>query len=244
MGFDFSKLTYRPGSTPAVTATAETSESAVQKIVPQTDQPPRRVVHCKHDRFDIMVDRTTKWGNPFRIGPDGDRASVIQKYRQWVLQQPELMSALPELRGKILGCWCAPKACHGDVLAELANDQLPADEVLPLWQERSAVQATDNTDLVRWHQDNDPEGLRRACELNAAADLSLSLGSYVEPIIQPHLSKRHLTEDERAQNIQRLGSEFDKRVKRDGLRQCGSCNGYAKLDRKQTCDECRVEQAS
>jgi hypothetical protein len=26
-----------------------------------------------------------------------------------------------ELRHKILGCWCHPKACHGDVLAEIAN---------------------------------------------------------------------------------------------------------------------------
>jgi len=31
------------------------------------------------------------------------------------------MAALPELRGKVLGCWCAPKACHGDVLVSLAN---------------------------------------------------------------------------------------------------------------------------
>jgi hypothetical protein len=23
----------------------------------------------------------------------------------------------------VLGCWCAPKACHGDVLASIANDE-------------------------------------------------------------------------------------------------------------------------
>jgi hypothetical protein len=32
-----------------------------------------------------------------------------------------LMQALPELRGRDLVCWCAPCACHGDVLIELAN---------------------------------------------------------------------------------------------------------------------------
>jgi hypothetical protein len=32
------------------------------------------------------------------------------------------MAALPELKGRVLGCWCAPLACHGDVLAQLAND--------------------------------------------------------------------------------------------------------------------------
>ena len=34
-------------------------------------------------------------------------------------------AALPELRGKILGCWCAPKVCHGDVLVELAATRSP-----------------------------------------------------------------------------------------------------------------------
>ena len=37
-------------------------------------------------------------------------------------EQPELLAALPELAGKTLGCWCAPKACHGDVLARLAAE--------------------------------------------------------------------------------------------------------------------------
>ena len=31
------------------------------------------------------------------------------------------MAQLPELKGKVLGCWCAPEGCHGDVLAELAD---------------------------------------------------------------------------------------------------------------------------
>jgi Domain of unknown function (DUF4326) len=37
--------------------------------------------------------------------------------------QPGLMSALHELCGKDLICWCAPEACHADVLAALANPQ-------------------------------------------------------------------------------------------------------------------------
>lgn len=69
----------------------------------------------------VRIDRRTKWGNPFRIGPDGDRDAVIAKYRTWLPRQPHLLAALPELRGKILMCWCKPLACHGDVLAELAD---------------------------------------------------------------------------------------------------------------------------
>ena len=61
--------------------------------------------------------------NPFVIGKDGTRDEVIKKYEAWLLAQPALLAALPELRGKTLGCWCAPQACHGDVLARLAEAQ-------------------------------------------------------------------------------------------------------------------------
>jgi hypothetical protein len=76
------------------------------------------VVHCKKDKYDVYIGRPSKWGNPFEIGKDGTREEVIQKYECWVVDQN-----LPfhELRNKILGCWCAPKACHGHVLMRLAN---------------------------------------------------------------------------------------------------------------------------
>lgn len=79
------------------------------------------VVHCQKEHYDVYIGRGSKWGNPFVIGKDGTRKEVIAKYRAWIVQQPELMLALHELRGKILGCWCDPLACHGDVLTELAN---------------------------------------------------------------------------------------------------------------------------
>ncbi len=82
------------------------------------------VVHCKRDTYDVYIGRGGDWGNPFRIGPDGTRAEVIANYRTWIVTQPDLMARLPELRGKVLGCWCAPQDCHGHVLAELA-DKLP-----------------------------------------------------------------------------------------------------------------------
>jgi hypothetical protein len=61
------------------------------------------------------------WSNPFKIGRDGNRGKVIEMYRKWIFLRPELLKRLPELRGKRLGCWCAPQACHGDVLVELIN---------------------------------------------------------------------------------------------------------------------------
>lgn len=80
-----------------------------------------RVVHCKKEPYDIYIGRPSKWGNPFVIGKDGTREEVVSKYKQWVQTQPELMNSLHELNDKVLGCWCAPNACHGDVLIELSN---------------------------------------------------------------------------------------------------------------------------
>ncbi|KPF95043.1 MULTISPECIES: DUF4326 domain-containing protein [Rhodopseudomonas] len=69
----------------------------------------------------VYIGRPSKWGNPFVIGRDGSRAEVVAKYRAWIVTQPALMNALEELRGRDLVCWCAPLACHGDVLIDLAN---------------------------------------------------------------------------------------------------------------------------
>lgn len=72
---------------------------------------------CKFkDPHDVYIGRGSKWGNPFIIGKDGSRAQVIDKYQEYLLDSPKLMAALPELINKRLGCFCAPLACHGDVL--------------------------------------------------------------------------------------------------------------------------------
>jgi hypothetical protein len=81
------------------------------------------VVHCKKEPHDVYIGRPSKWGNPFTIGRDGTREEVIAKYREWIKSQPRLLADLHELEGKVLGCWCSPQACHGDVLSELAEIQ-------------------------------------------------------------------------------------------------------------------------
>lgn len=81
-----------------------------------------RVVHCRRSFYHVYIGRPSKWGNPFREGRDGNRQEVIAKYRNWLYKQPKLLEAAKrELTGKILGCWCAPKACHGDVLAKVRD---------------------------------------------------------------------------------------------------------------------------
>lgn len=80
-----------------------------------------RVVNLRNEPFDVYIGRPSKWGNPYRIGKDGTRDEVIAKYRQHILSTPTLLAALPELRGRRLGCWCWPLPCHGDVLVELSE---------------------------------------------------------------------------------------------------------------------------
>ena len=68
----------------------------------------------------MYVGRPTKWGNPYVIGRDGSRAQVIERYRAH-LHHSGLINQIDELTGKDLVCWCAPAACHADMLLELAN---------------------------------------------------------------------------------------------------------------------------
>lgn len=89
------------------------------------------VVHCKREPHDVYIGRGrgSKWGNPFshKEGTTArfkvaTREEAIAKYEEWIKTQPHLMAALPELEGKVLGCWCHPKACHGDVLVRLVSE--------------------------------------------------------------------------------------------------------------------------
>ncbi len=89
-----------------------------------------QVVHIRKSNYDVYIGRAngslpaSKWANPWVIGKDGTREEVIGKYEEWIKTQPELMAALPELRGKVLGCWCAPENCHGNTLLKLLNEPI------------------------------------------------------------------------------------------------------------------------
>lgn len=84
----------------------------------------------------VYVGRPTKWGNPFTHLKKESKADIkvatreeaVAMYRQWITWGAgyNLQGDLEELRGKDLVCWCAPAACHADVLLELANAPLRA----------------------------------------------------------------------------------------------------------------------
>jgi Domain of unknown function (DUF4326) len=82
-----------------------------------------KVVHCKKSPYDVYIGQPGQWGNPFATGPDCDRNQAIKLYEQWIRSQPELMKrAREKLKGKVLGCFCAPKSCHGDILLRITQE--------------------------------------------------------------------------------------------------------------------------
>jgi len=85
-------------------------------------QPPK-VVHCKRSKYDVYIGRGGPWGNPFEIGQDGTREEVCAKYLKYLLQNERLMAMLPSLKGKVLGCYCAPKLCHGDIIIHVMRQR-------------------------------------------------------------------------------------------------------------------------
>lgn len=60
------------------------------------------------------------WANPYKLDEHG-REGCIELYEKHLKGNVELLSKLPELTDKTLGCWCKPEACHGDVLSKYAH---------------------------------------------------------------------------------------------------------------------------
>lgn len=89
-----------------------------------------RVVNCKTNEYDVLIDRTTEYGNPFKIGKDGNRDQVIKKFAD---NCPDDLDLYP-LVGKRLGCHCKPLDCHGDVYIEKIRKQYGKLNVPPEWE--------------------------------------------------------------------------------------------------------------
>lgn len=101
----------------------------ISRILGQVSVP--KVINKRHSRetdSTVYIGRNSKWGNHYIIGLDGDRETVVRKHKEWldscIAEDPRLLDEIKhELSGKDLACWCAPLACHGDYLLELANKE-------------------------------------------------------------------------------------------------------------------------
>jgi hypothetical protein len=88
------------------------------------------VVNIKVETFDVYIGRAGRgedgyFGNPFRIGPGVSREDAVKRF-QWyfadrIEKNSEFKRRVLALKGKRLGCFCKPKPCHGDVIADWLN---------------------------------------------------------------------------------------------------------------------------
>ena len=88
-----------------------------------------RVVNLYKHRYDVYIGRRGQgldgyFGNPYRQDVDAanNRDTMVAAFKTYFLARvaadPEYRRRVLELKGKILGCYCAPRPCHGDVIVE------------------------------------------------------------------------------------------------------------------------------
>lgn len=91
------------------------------------------VVNLRKTKYDVYIGRAGKgmdgyYGNPFRLEREEDRVAILRKYEEWFYDRLERDSVFKarvhELKGKVLGCFCAPKLCHGLIIAEYLNEEV------------------------------------------------------------------------------------------------------------------------
>lgn len=87
------------------------------------------VVNAARSAFDVLIGRPSKWGNLWSHRTTtkalflvATRKEAIDKYEAWIRVQPHLIADLHTLRDQVLGCWCRPEPCHGDVLLALIEE--------------------------------------------------------------------------------------------------------------------------
>jgi len=94
-----------------------------------------KIVHCKKEPYDVYVGRPSIWANPMsireikelfpNITEDEAREKAISWYRDYLRLRTDLVErAKKELKNKVLGCFCKPKPCHADILAEICNEDV------------------------------------------------------------------------------------------------------------------------
>lgn len=83
------------------------------------------VVNMRYEKADINCDRSSYYGNPYKIGIDGTRDDVCDKYSELFnkrLQDPTFRAKVMSLKNKRIGCWCKPLRCHLDIIKQFLDE--------------------------------------------------------------------------------------------------------------------------
>ena len=77
------------------------------------------------------IGRPSRWGNPFKLGRDGNRDEIMDKYAEWLAERLNDETFRKELlklsKATALVCWCKPEKCHGDLLVGAMRGLLDDD---------------------------------------------------------------------------------------------------------------------
>lgn len=98
-----------------------------------------KVVNIKNgDSYDVYIGRAGKdqdgyFGNPFNTG---SRQQKLTKFEEYLIRRIEddleYRERVKNLDGKVLGCFCKPEPCHGDILLKYAKRLKIEDEVFKM----------------------------------------------------------------------------------------------------------------
>ena len=122
---------YHPESESIVYCIFKENDYSVHQLENTDDKIKTRVVNLNKHEYDVFIGRGSKYGNPFKIGVDGDRKTVIEKFSNYLYNNEELQNAVMSLRGLRLGCYCEEnEECHGDVIAEYIENKVHHSSLL------------------------------------------------------------------------------------------------------------------
>jgi hypothetical protein len=139
------------------------------------------VVNIKTDEYDVYIGRPSDgtpmhYGNPFTYKEGtkalinvGGRRNALEACDQWLDGtawedvEPErrrwILATLPRLRGKRLGCFCVPAACHGDLYVRRLDGGHVSAAISPWHAYPSNLRS-----LINSEQDADRERAMQLCE--------------------------------------------------------------------------------
>lgn len=91
-----------------------------------------KVVH-KMDKHDVFIGRPSILGNPYthltgntraqyKVNTREEAIEMFERYAwERMHQDKEFCAAILDCEGKTVGCFCKPKACHGDCFDRLIS---------------------------------------------------------------------------------------------------------------------------
>lgn len=89
------------------------------------------VVNLRSSRFTVYIGRPGRglpgpFGNPFIVGQHGARGECVRLFESWFASDAATTyRKLVDTHIKpsdVLGCFCKPAACHGDIIARYVNN--------------------------------------------------------------------------------------------------------------------------